>query len=683
MWDNLKPMTIRILSSVVILAALASCTSNKEVSYREAFDPSTLDSSYSPTNDFFRFVNAKWIAENPIPGDRSRYATFDKLNEQALNTLKDVMEKASTSNAAKGSNEQKVGDFYFSGMDSASINAQGASALQPYFDMINGMSGPEDFAATSAWMNRIFTGVPFVTWVGQDDKNSAEQVLNFWQGGLGLPDRDDYFRDDAQSAENRAAYKQHIVNTLVLMGRDEAMAEKEARSIYAMEEKLAGASMDRVTMRDPHATYHKMSLADLSAMCPNMDWNTFFSKLGTPSMDSVLVSQPDFMTALNGMIKSVPMDDWKTFMSYHLVNNVSEYLSDDFVQENFDFYQAKMRGVQEMKPRWKRVVETANFTLGEALGQEYVKLAFSPESKERMIKMVDDLRASMKVRIDGLDWMSADTKAKAQEKLNSFTVKIGYPDKWRDYAKLDIDRGAYVLNVMRSMEFEAQRNFDKIGQPVDKTEWGMTPQTVNAYYNPSNNEIVFPAAILQPPFFDPNADDALNYGGIGAVIGHEITHGFDDQGRQYDANGNLVQWWTDGDDSLFRNKADVVVSQFGNFCPTDGQCINGNLTLGENIADFGGLTIAYYAFKMTEEGKSTEPIDGFTPDQRFFLGFGRIWASSYTDQAMRQQLLTNPHSPGEYRVNGTLANMPEFYQAFGVKPGDDLYKDTPEMAKIW
>ena len=677
-------MYMRSLLLLALAGSLAACSDKTEDGLVvQAFDPASLDSTFRPGDDFYRFVNNKWINAHPIPSDRSRFATFDLLNENSLTTLRAVMEQAAATTHKAGSNEQKVGDFWASGMDSVAINEQGLAPLQPYLDKIDAMSSTADLMEMAAWMNTLYAGAPFFTWVGQDDKNSTQQVMNLNQGGLGLPDRDDYFRKDMKSAEIRQAYMQHLKNVWMLMGEEEAGAAAKANAIYAIEVQMANASMDRVMRRDPHATYHKMDIAGLTAIAPSVDWSAFFKQLGAPAFDSLLVGQPDFFRAFNNMLSTVSMDDWKSYMKFHLIRNTSEYLSDDFVAADFDFYQKTLRGVEQLKPRWKRVVETANFSLGEVLGQEYVKTAFSPESKERMVQMVDDLKASMKVRIDELDWMSAETKAKAQEKLASFNVKIGYPDKWRDYSGLDIDRNAYVLNVMRSTEFEYKRTLAKIGQPVDKTEWGMTPQTVNAYYDPSNNEIVFHAAILQPPFFDPNADDALNYGGIGAVIGHEITHGFDDQGRQYDARGNLVQWWTADDDASFNSKADVVVTQYESFCPLDSLCVNGQLTLGENIADFGGLTIAYYAFKMTEQGKAGELIDGFTPEQRFFLGFGRIWASAYTEQAMRQQLLTNPHSPGEYRVNGTLTNMPEFYEAFGVKEGDKLYLPTQNRASIW
>ncbi|HCK21466.1 MAG TPA: hypothetical protein DHW15_04685, partial [Bacteroidetes bacterium] len=450
----------------------------------QAFDPASLDSTFRPGDDFYRFVNNKWINAHPIPSDRSRFATFDLLNENSLTTLRAVMEQAAATTHKAGSNEQKVGDFWASGMDSVAINEQGLAPLQPYLDKIDAMSSTADLMEMAAWMNTLYAGAPFFTWVGQDDKNSTQQVMNLNQGGLGLPDRDDYFRKDMKSAEIRQAYMQHLKNVWMLMGEEEAGAAAKANAIYAIEVQMANASMDRVMRRDPHATYHKMDIAGLTAIAPSVDWSAFFKQLGAPAFDSLLVGQPDFFRAFNNMLSTVSMDDWKSYMKFHLIRNTSEYLSDDFVAADFDFYQKTLRGVEQLKPRWKRVVETANFSLGEVLGQEYVKTAFSPESKERMVQMVDDLKASMKVRIDELDWMSAETKAKAQEKLASFNVKIGYPDKWRDYSGLDIDRNAYVLNVMRSTEFEYKRTLAKIGQPVDKTEWGMTPQTVNAYYDP-------------------------------------------------------------------------------------------------------------------------------------------------------------------------------------------------------
>lgn len=650
----------------------------------KAFDPASLDSTYRPGDDFFEFVNAKWIAAHPIPADKASYGSFHMLDDNSLNTLHKVMEDAAAVSSPKGSNKQKVGDFWASGMDTVAIEKAGYEPIKPYLEQINGMKTSDDLIKMAADCHRMFTFPLFANFVGQDDKNSTDQIMILWQGGLGLPNRDYYFLTDAKTEQNRKDYMTHVKNVFMLLGNDEATSAKNATTIMAIETKLADASMKKELMRDPNMVYHKMPVADLTKMTPNINWSLYFSELGTPEMKTGLnVGQPDFFMAINGLVKSVPMDDWKVYMTYHFVDGASDYLSNAFVNESFDFHSRKMNGVDAIKPRWKRVVETADFCLGEALGEEYVKVAFSEESKKRMIEMVDNIKTSLGERIDMLAWMSDSTKKEAQKKLATLVVKIGYPDKWRDYSKLEIDRGPYVLNVMRGAQFEAQRNYAKIGAPVDKTEWGMTPQTVNAYYNPSNNEIVFPAAILQPPFFDPNADDALNYGGIGVVIGHEITHGFDDQGRLYDENGNLKMWWTDEDSKKFDERAAVVVNQFNSYCPLDSLCINGAYTLGENIADFGGITITYQAFTKTQQFKEGKSIDGFTPQQRYFIGFGRIWAGSYKDDAMRTQLMTNVHSPGKWRVNGTVVNVPQWYEAWGIKEGDKMYRPESERAMIW
>lgn len=666
----------------IVAGILTSCKNEKETVYT-AFDPSSLDTTFNPGDDFYEYVNAKWIASHPIPADKSRFASFDELDELSNTTLHKVMEDAAAAKSEKGSNTQKVGDFWFSGMDTVAIEQAGMEPLKPYIAKIDAIETSDDLIKVAAEMHGMYNFPIFSNWVSQDAMNSSEQILELWQGGLGMPDRDYYVRPDAKSEQLRKDYVQHIANLFKLSGVDSEVAQSNAEMIMRLETQLAEASMRRVDMRDPYAIYNKMTKEDLNVLAPAINWNLYFTEIKAPEFTSLNVAQPAFFTQVNALMKSVPLNDWKTYMQFHLLNFAAGYLSSDFVAENFDFYQKKLGGVQEMKPRWKRVVQEANNGLGEALGQEYVKVAFSPESKERMKVMIEDLRASLSERIDQLEWMSDSTKLMAHQKLDAISIKIGYPDKWRDYSTLEIDRGPYVLNVIRANEFESKRNMDKIGKPVDKTEWGMSPQTVNAYYNPSNNEIVFPAAILQPPFFDPNADDALNYGGIGAVIGHEITHGFDDQGRQFDAEGNLKQWWTMDDDTRFKDRANVVVTQFNSYCPLDSVCIDGMLTLGENIADFGGLTVAYNAFKRTDEYKSETSIDGFTPSQRFFIGFARIWAGAYREESMRTQLLTNPHSPGKWRVNGTLTNMPEWYEAFGIKEGDKLYKPENQRAMIW
>lgn len=678
-----KNLILLFVTAAVVIAACKSTKTSDDEAY-SPFDSTSLDSTVRPGDDFFAWVNNKWLESNPIPADKASYGSFHILDDNSLKTLRISMEKASNEKAANGTNTQKVGDFWYSGMDTVSIEKAGIEPVKPWLDKINAMSTTDDLVKTLAQMHRTYTFAMFTNWVGQDDKNSTDVIMNMWQGGLGLPEREYYLSQDNQSKQIRADYLTHIKNVFVLVGVDEAKATTNANTILTIETALAKASMDQVTMRDPNAIYHKMSVADLAKMTPNINWNLYYTELKTPEFKTgVNVAQPDFYKALNGMIKSVKMDDWKTYLTYHWVDGVSPYLSSAFVNENFDFHSKKLNGIEQIKPRWKRVVETGDFCLGEALGEEYVKTAFSPESKERMLAMVDNIKAAFGERIKTLEWMTDSTKEQALNKLASFTVKIGYPDKWRDYSNLTIDREAYVLNVIRAAEFEANRNFAKIGQPVDKSEWGMTPQTVNAYYNPSNNEIVFPAAILQPPFFDPKADDAVNYGGIGAVIGHEITHGFDDQGRMYDAKGNLSMWWKEDDNTKFVDRANRVVEQFNNYCPFDSLCVNGKLTLGENIADFGGITIAYQAYTMTEEYKAGKSIAGFTPQQRFFIGFGRIWAGQYRDNAMRTQLLTNPHSPGKYRVNGTVINIPQWYEAFGIKEGDKMYIPEADRAKIW
>ncbi len=664
----------------------ASCGDKKQdaKSDYKAFDVSSLDTTLNPGDDFFGFVNNKWIAAHPIPADKAKYGAFYMLDDNSLSMLRNTLESASKAKAQKGTNTQKVGDFWVTGMDTVAIEKAGITPIKPYLDNIQAIQSSDDLMRTAAQMHRMYTFAMFMNWVGQDDKNSADVIMSMWQGGLGLPDREYYFLPDARMQQIRTDYIAHVKNVFMLLGADEATAQKNASTIMNIEMQMAKASMTNTDMRVPENIYHKMSVADFQKMTPNMNWSVYFGELKTPEFKTgINVAQPEFFKTMNGLMKSVPLDDWKVYLTYHFVDGTSEFLNDAFVMEHFDFHSKKLNGIEQIKPRWKRVVETADFCIGEALGEEYVKQAFSPEAKKRADEMVANIKTAMGVRINQLDWMSDSTKMQAIKKLNSFTVKIGYPDKWRDYSALEIDRSAYVLNVIHAVEFEAKRNYDKIGKPVDKTEWGMTPQTVNAYYNPSNNEIVFPAAILQAPFFDARADDALNYGGIGAVIGHEITHGFDDQGRQYDAKGNLNMWWTPADNEKFMTRANVVVTQFNSYCPLDSLCINGQLTLGENIADFGGLTIAYEAYKMTDEYKAGKTIDGFTPQQRFFLGFGRIWAGSYREDAMRAQLLTNPHSPGEWRVNGTVVNMPEWYDAWGIKEDAAMYLAPESRAKIW
>lgn len=648
-----------------------------------SIDPSMLSDSINPGDDFYDYVNARWNDMHPIPPDRSRYGAFDMLIDKSMNTLHEVMQSDAKANAETGTNTQKVGDFWISAMDTTAIENAGISGLDAYVGRIDNLRSKSELIRTIAKMHRLYASPAFSSNVEQDPGNSANQILSIGQGGLGLPDRDYYFRTDPTSQQIRDAYMQHVTNMLKLMGEDEATASKNAMHIMQIETVLAGASMTNVQLRDPYATYHMTTLTDLQASTPDIDWTAYFEALQAPAFTSLNVAQPDYFKTVDSLVANMSMEIWAAYLKYTLVNNYAGYLSTPFVNEDFDFYKKTLRGQDEMQPRWKRVVQTADFCLGEALGQEYVRVAFSAESKQRMLDLVGNLRTSLAERIRQLSWMDDSTKQFALQKLNAMNVKIGYPDKWRDYSNLVITKDSYVMNVARSLEFESQRQLDKIGKPVDKSEWLMTPQTVNAYYDQSNNEIVFPAAILQPPFYDPSADDAVNYGGIGAVIGHEMTHGFDDQGRLYDAEGNLNDWWSKSDEQQFEQHTQRIVDEYSNFYPLDSVHINGNLTLGENIADFGGLTVAYHAFLKTAEAKSGQSINGFTPAQRFFLGFAHIWAGSYKEGALRTQLLTNPHSPGKYRVNGVLPNMPEWYTAFHVTSANKMYIPEEKRAVIW
>ncbi len=676
---------LQLCSIALVFIGLSACKSEKNSKSDDykAFDTGLLDSIVKPGDDFFAYVNQKWISQHPIPADKGRFGAFDILTDLSQETIHKVEESAAAANAEKGSNTQKVGDFFASGMDTVAIEKAGIQPLQPYFDKIDAVKSNNELMVVLAEMHSMFCNAGFNGYVSQDPKNSALVILNIGQGGIGMPDRDYYFRPDAKSKQLRDDYTAFVTHMNKLMGADDATAAKNADIIMKIETALAQASMTNVETRDPYAVYHKMSISQLTDLTPSLDWRGYLTTLKVPPFDSLNVAQPEFFKAMNGMMRTTSVDDWKVYLKYNLVNTFADYLSKDFQEENFNFYRTKLQGIEQQQPRWKRVTQTANFCIGEALGQEYVKVAFPEESKQKMLELVANLRTSLGERINTLSWMDDSTKQYALKKLNAFTVKVGYPDKWRDYSALEIDKGPYVLNVIRAFQFEAKRQMDKIGKPVDKSEWLMTPQTVNAYYEPSNNEIVFPAAILQPPFFDPKADDALNYGGIGVVIGHEMTHGFDDQGRQFDAMGNLKDWWTKEDGEKFKAHTQMIVDQFNTYYPLDSTHINGELTLGENIADFGGITVAYQAFSKTEQFKSAEAIDGFTPQQRFFFGYARIWAGDYKEEAMRQQLLTNPHSPGKWRVNGTVVNVPQWYEAFGIKEGDKMFRAEGERPVIW
>lgn len=647
-------------------------------------NPAHLDRSVAPSQDFFQFSNGGWVKANPIPGDQSAWGAFNELREANRRTLRDLMEEAAKTQAPKGSALQKVGDFYASGMDEAAIEKAGLKPLQP---MLARIAAIRDTRALAREIGRLHleVGSPaFSFFVGQDDKDSTSYIAQFMQGGLGLPDRDYYTLTDARSQEIRAKYLAHVARMFELLGEKPALAKAHAGVVMDLETRLAKASMTQVEQRDPHAIYHKMSPTELAKLAPGFPWDAFFKTIGLPEQKALLVRQPKFFEELGRMAKELPMAQWQTYLRWNLVRATAGELPDAFGKESFAFYGQVLSGAKERQARWKRVQSSTDGALGELVGQLYVKKAFSPEAKQKMLALVSNLRAALKDRIAQLTWMSAPTKQKAQEKLAAFNVKIGYPDTWRDYSRLEVKKGAFLANNLAAARFEFQRNLGKLGKPIDRAEWGMTPQTVNAYYDPSMNEIVFPAGILQPPFFDPKADDAVNYGGIGMVIGHEMTHGFDDQGCQYDAKGNLNNWWTEADTKAYQASTDLVKQQAAAFEVMPGLKLNGELTLGENIADLGGLKIAFEALKM-QWAKTGKPaaIDGFTPEQRFFLGYAQAWRSNSRPEALRMQVMTDPHSPAKYRVNGPLANLPEFLEAFQVSEGSPMARPASQRPTIW
>ncbi len=678
-----KHKLIVLVSAIAF--AVASCgNKGSEIKGTGYFKKSDFDTTVAPGKDFFRFVNGGWLKNTEIPKSEARWGSFNEVDELRYKYLRDILQDAAADKDAKdGSNRKKVGDFYASGMDSVKRNSDGITPVKPYLDQIDAIKNTDDLLNVIAGQHRNLGAGPYEISADQDPKNSNLISVVMFQGGLGLPDRDYYFRPDTASKSIRDAYLKYINESLQAIGYEPAKAEVAAHNIMEFETSLAEKSMDRVTLRNPYATYNKMSLKDLQASTPDINWSNQLSAMKFPSVDSVIVGQPEFFKSLSKAIKSYPIDSWKEYLKFHTYSSASPYLDDASFERSFNFYQKKLSGVKQPKPRWKRVLNTIDGSMGEALGEEYVKKAFSEESKERMKNIIENLRTTFRGRIQKLDWMSDSTKAKATTKLDKIVVKVGYPDKWRDYSSLTIDRSSYLANVLRAGEFEFQRQINKIGKPVDRTEWGMNAYTVNAYYNPSNNEIVFPAGILQPPFFGPDLDDACIYGGIGAVICHEMTHGFDDQGSQFDAAGNLRKWWSNEDAAKFGDKTKMVADQFASYWVLDSLHVNGKLTLGENIADLGGVMIALDAFEHTDQFKKGEKIDGYTPEQRFFLNWGRVWRTKYMDAALRQQVLTNPHSPGQFRCNGPITNTEEFYKAFSISDKDAMYVPPAKRSSIW
>jgi putative endopeptidase len=642
-----------------------------------------MDLSVKPCEDFYKFANGTWLANNPIPADRASWGAGSEVQERNYAVLHQLLDEAAKNTTAPvGSIERKVGDFYRIGMDEKQIEADGATPLKGELDRINAVSDIPGLVSLLAHQQRVGINTGFGFFVNQDFKNSSQMIGWLYQAGLGLPDRDYYLTDDARMKTIREQYVEHVTKMFTLLGDSAEDAAAHAKTIMDMETKMAQASMTKVQQRDPNGLVHPMTVAELTAADPSIPWDLYFKGIGIADPGTLNIGQPDFVKQVNQMVKETPLSDWKTYLRWHLIDAAAPYLSSNFVNEDFHFNSNILNGVKEIKPRWKRVLEATDNNLGEALGQLYVAKAFPPEAKQRALVMVQNLKAALRERLNSLDWISEDTRKAALLKVDAIMVKIGYPDKWRDYSKLPIDQKTYVQNVAQATEFEFQRNVNKIGKPIDRTEWGMTPPTVNAYYNPSFNEIVFPAGILQPPFFNPQADDATNYGSMGSVIGHELTHGFDDQGHQFDAQGNLKNWWTEQDDKNYAARAELVQKQYDDYVPIEDLHINGKLTLGENIADFGGLKIAYIAFQKTSEAKSDQKIDGFTPDQRFFIAFAQGWRRNFRAEQLRLQLNTDPHSPSRFRVLGPISRLPEFYKAFSCQPPANAENDQFK-SRIW
>ena len=692
---NLVPLGL----TIAIAASLAACGKNETApaadAAKPAFDQSQiktalislnsadLDPSIAACTDLNGFVNSKWLKANPVPGDQTTWGSFEILRERSLEVQHALVQQAAASQAKAGSVDAKIGDIWKTGNDEAKIEAAGLAPLQPTLDKIGALN---DTAAITQYLRDSQAqgqGVLFSLFANADYKDSANVIAYVGQGGLGLPEKGYYF-DDTQ-ARIRDAYVAYIAQVLTLSGVDAVQAAEQAKAVMAFETRLAKASMSRIEMRDPAKRYNPLSAADADKLTPNFSWTALFDTLKVPAAQKFSLAQPGFFSEMDKMLADVPAATWQSYLRFHTIDDASPYLSSQFEKANFEFYGKTLRGQQEMQPRWKRVLESVNGGMGEALGQLYVDAVFPAESKEAMQHLVQNLSVALKARLEQLPWMGEETRKKALEKWASFTPKIGYPDKWREWTGLQTNGDSYLGNMQAARAFNYRYMLDKIGKPVDKTEWGMTPQTVNAYYNATKNEIVFPAAILQAPFFDAKADPALNYGGIGAVIGHEMMHGYDDSGSQFAANGNFDNWWTDSDRKAFTERTDQLVAQFDGYESVPGVFVKGKLTLGENIGDLGGLTVAYDALQMAlkENPKANVEVDGHSQDQRFFMNWATVWRRNFNEGELRVRLNTDPHAPANFRANGAPSNMPAYAQAFECKAGDAMVRADDKRVVIW
>jgi putative endopeptidase len=683
--DILRAIILRlglILCVGPILAPLRGIAADAET-LKSGIDRSTFDTSVKPGDDFFQYVNGTWVKNNPIPAEYSRWGVFYKLRDDNLVALREIVEELGSNDARLDNNARKLRDFYRTAMDEAKVEQQRIAPIGGFLKKIGDAAEADDIARLVGEFHSTGIGSLFHFSVDQDEKMSTRYAVQFWQGGLGLPERDYYLGSSDYSKQIREQYSEHVAKMLQLLGQPEKEAAKSAEGVLRIETALAEASRTPVQLRDRENQYNKKTLAQLAELAPNWNWDAYWKPLEVAGFSDVIVGQPEFLTRVSELMNSTPISDWQAYLRWHLIHSTAPYLSKELETENFRFYSTVLRGVKEMQPRWKRAIQTLDREMGEALGELYVKKRFPPEAKERMDQLVRNLMDAYRERIESRDWMSPETKQAALAKLAAVMPKIGYPRKWRDYSALEIGTESYAQNALRSQAFEVRYQISKLGKPVDRDEWGMTPPTVNAYYNPSLNEIVFPAGILQPPFFDMKADDAVNYGSIGAVIGHEITHGFDDQGSRSDAEGNLKNWWTPEDRARFTAKTDKIVAQYDACVAVDDQHVNGKLTLGENIADLGGVMIAYAAYQKSLGGKPAPVIDGFTGAQRFFIGYAQSWCGATRDPELRVMLRTNPHSPERFRAVVPLSNVQAFYDAFDVKPSDAMYRRPEERVEIW
>ena len=674
------------LSALILALFLAAASSFAQPPAAGAvLDVSAMDKTIDPCVDFYAYSCGGWMKKNPIPPDQASWGTYGKLEDENRAQLRSILEEAAKTNVPRNAVSQKIGDYYASCMDEAAIDKLGAAPLRPELDRIAKLKSKQEFAeyiSTTPYPPSLYGGgTLFAFRSDQDFKDSTQVIAEVDQSGLGLPDRDYYLKDDAKSEELRKAYVAHVTKMFQLIGDSAAEAAQEAATVMRIETALAKGQMTRVERRDPPKLYHKMSAEELQKLAPLFGWNVYFTKTGAGALQSLNVVTPEYLRTLNQEIEKESLADWKSYLRWHAANSAANDLSTPFVKEHFDFYGKTLRGRQELPPRWKRCTNDVDDDLGEALGQAYVAKYFSPEAKQAALKMVKEIEAAMQSEIRALPWMGAGTKEQALSKLHAIANKIGYPDKWRDYSTLEVVRGDHLGNSERASWFEFHRWLAKIGKPVDRDEWGMTPPTINAYYDPQKNDINFPAGILQPPLFSALSDAAPNYGDTGGTMGHELTHAFDDEGSQFDAQGNLRNWWTDADRKQFEQRAQCVVDQYSGYTIIDDIKINGKLTNGEDLADLGGTLLAYLAWKQDTAGQTLEPLDGLTPEQRFFVAYGQSWCTNERDENKRLRATVDPHSPEKYRANGVVANMPEFREAFHCKPGQPMVREN--SCRVW